>query len=1521
MTLASEGVGAANGVGRALRASRGDGGLLLRTAGCLLGLMLAVVLLCGGRAWGATGHEFLSSVSEAPPGSKLVGPATVAVEHGSGRVFVGDLESGFVDVYDASGEFVTRFGEGGVEAAGIAVDEANGDVYVADPFDALVLVYAPDGADGYRLLAEWAGTGVPGKEFGEVTGVAVDNSKGPSTGDVYVVESAGVDVEGGVVDVFKPKPNPAEFEEGEGEEGQFLKRLAGPKLEEPNGVVVSPSSGRVLVADGAKGMIVAYSASGVFEEKLTGKGSPFGSFKGKEEEEGNVAGLAVDEASGEIYVAETERHVVSQYSSTGVWEGWMTQGQAGPLGEPRGVAVTPAGDVYIADAGLAVVDLFGPTVLVPGVETAKVAKSGLTRISVVLAGTINGDGKPAKYRFQYGETGALGSETASQASGAGEETVSTTVQGLHAGRSYFYRIAGENENGLNYGLVREFVTPPAVEGLATGLVKNLKPDSATLSGKLTPDGFDAHYFFEYGTTAAYGSTSPAPPGTDAGAGAVPVEAETDLAGLKANTLYHYRLVAENSFGSTQGEDKTFTTSGSPRITNEPTTAVGHEEATLNAKVTPDQLATTYRFEYGETTAYGSEVPLGGASIGSGAVAVPVTATLSGLKLGTTYHFRVIATNEAGTTTGADQKLTTIPPAPVDATYATAIRATGATLHALINPLGNPTIYQFQYGTQSCEANPGACANLPSPPEDIGSGSEDVARSIPLTGLTPNTTYHYRVRASNILGTTEGTEHTFTTQEQQAAPSLPDGRAWEMVSPPDKQGAPVEGLTREGGLIVASQDGDKMTYVVDGALGEEVQGNRSPEWQQVIATRGPSVWRSQDIATPSSKAKGASPGNAPEYQFFTPDLSTALVEPVEAGAEPPLAPGVTQATIYLRDNASATFLPVVNETNTAPGTQFGTHVHFVSAVPDLSHIVLASSIALSGAESGPGLYEWSGGQIRFLSVLPDGAQATGQAELGFFGRVLANAISRDGERIIWTKKEDNTGKGHLYMRDVARSETIQLDAAQGTAEPEKGSAQYQAASSDGSRVFFTDKQRLTADSTAEASQTSPKPDLYECEIVEQNGKLGCHLIDLTVDHNEGEHATVQNFIFGASDDGTNVFLVAKGVLASNENGNGEEAEATKNNLYELHFEGGQWATRFIAMLSGEDGPEWEGGTTKADTAFLTARVSPNGRYLAFMSAAPITGYDNIDANPVAKGSRDEEVYLYDSTAASLRCVSCNPTGGRPAGVLDTNESGEGLGLLVDRRKVWGELSHEHWLAGNIPGWTPQSLTSALFQSRYLSDEGRLYFNSPDELVPAASNGKENVYQFEPAGVGSCQSPTGGCVSLLSAGNSDRESAFVEATPNGDNVFFVTEERLLSQDTDTAFDIYDARECRAQTPCQTPPEPAKPGCGDNEACRPAQPPQQLPGPPAGTGTFSGSGNIVFPQPHPQGEAKAITKTVKPPTRAQKLAKALANCRKQHAHAKKKRAGCERRARKRYGAHRTQPAAMKNGATKSSRKGSRA
>jgi phosphodiesterase/alkaline phosphatase D-like protein len=1484
---------------RAARALGEQGAGAHRSLACAVIALIAVAALALGSApaaGAAVGHEFLSSLQQAPSGTNLVEPVAVAVDEERGLLFAGDRGSGFVDVFSSAGAYVTRFGGGLVFVSGLAVDEDSGDVYVVDSLSDALLVYKPNGSGGYELLSEWFGIHVPGGEFGQVAGVAVDNSHGASAGDVYVVDGKSLAGGGGAVDVFKPKPAGGE----EASEGELVRSLTAGKMEAPNGIAVSRSTGRVLVADSAKAGVYAFDASGALEEKLSGKGSPYGSFKGKEGA-GNVTAVAVDD-SGAVLVAEAERHAVSQYSSSGTWEGWIVSSPTGPLSEPRGVAVTPAGEVYVADAGLAVVDRFGASVAVPSVETGKLSKSAITRTSAQLAGTVNGEGKASSYRFQYGETEALGSETTAQSAGSGEQTVSATAQNLQAGRAYFYRLVAENENGTNYGLIRSFETDPAVEGLETGAISNLQPQSAVLLGSLKRGGLATQYYFQYGTTSDYGSQSPTPagdvpPASEEKEEKQPRSLQAELNGLSANTLYHYRLLAENSFGTSYGQDHTFTTSGPPRIADEPASGVTQTEATIHAQISPDQLATTYRLQYGESTGYGQETAE--EELAAGSTPLARSATLTGLKLGTTYHYRVIAENEAGTTTGPDQTFTTVASAAVNATYVAGITSSEAMLHTQINPLGNDTHYYFQYGTQPCQSSPGACTDTATPPgEDLGAGSEDVAGEAKLTGLTPGTTYHYRAIAGNSLGVSEGPERTFTTTGESAF-ALADGRAFEMVSPPDKAGAPVEALTREGGMILAAQDGDSFAYVVNGALGDEVQGNRSPEMQQVLAKRSPSGWSSQDIANPNSKAKGVTAGEAPEYQFFNSDLSTALVEPVGQGAEPPLVAGITQATIYIRDNQTGTYLPLVTEANVAPGVNFSAKVHVISASPDLSHVVLRSAVALLGGRSQAGLYEWSEGKLQYLSVLPGGRPARGaEPEVGYL-HDPDNAVSADGSRIVWTLPGGpaEAGRGHLYLRDSSRGETVQLDAAQGVGEPEEGSAQFQSASSDGSRVFFTDKRQLTPDSTANPAKGQEAADLYECEMVEREGKLACELSDLTVDQNPGEHAAVQGLVFGASQDGSSVTLVAQGVLAGNSNGNGEAAQAGAFNLYQAHLGGGKWSTVFIARLSGEDKAEWEGAKL-ANTAYLTARVSPNGRYLAFMSAAPITGYDNLDASPAAKGARDEEVYLYDADTASLRCISCNPGGARPAGVLDTIESGEGLGLVVDRREIW----LGHWLAGSIPGWTAQSLPvagqpGALFQSRYLSDEGRLYFNSPDALVPAAANGKEDVYQYEPDGAGSCQSESGGCISLISSGASSHESAFLEATPDGSDVFFLTEAQLLSQDTDTAFDIYDARQCSESSPCLSPPAPPPPPCGETASCRPAQPSQQLHGVNPTIG--SGSGNLSPAPAQPVKGAVQAEKAVKskPLTRAQKLAAALKSCRRRYPHAKQRRAACEGQARKRY------------------------
>ena len=300
---------------------------------------------------------------------------------------------------------------------------------------------------------------------------------------------------------------------------------------------------------------------------------------------------------------------------------------------------------------------------------------------------------------------------------------------------------------------------------------------------------------------------------------------------------------------------------------------------------------------------------------------------------------------------------------------------------------------------------------------------------------------------------------------------------------------------------------------------------------------------------------------------------------------------------------------------------------------------------------------------------------------------------------------------------------------------------------------------------------------------------------------------------------------------------------------------------------------------ADLSRISSRVSPDGQYLAFMSSRPLTGYDNTDA---ASGHADEEVYLYHAPVnpagetGSLVCASCDPTGARPVGVFDEQERP----VLVDRGETWTgrESGADSWLAGSIPGWDRAFGQGSQYQPRYLSDSGRLFFNSPDDLVPHATNGVEDVYEFEPEGLGSCatgsssgnsvyeparafevEGRTGessaGCVGLISSGTFSQESAFFDASENGDDVFFITEARLVGADYDNAYDVYDAHVCGGEgVPCVAEPV-SPPPCDSGDSCKAAPSPQPEIFGPAPSATFTGAGNM------PAEPAKPAVKTEKP------------------------------------------------------------
>ena len=670
--------------------------------------------------------------------------------------------------------------------------------------------------------------------------------------------------------------------------------------------------------------------------------------------------------------------------------------------------------------------------------------------------------------------------------------------------------------------------------------------------------------------------------------------------------------------------------------------------------------------------------------------------------------------------------------------------------------------------------------------------------------------------------------------------LPDGRAWEIVSPPFKGGAKVEPIPREGGVIQAAEDGEALTYIANASMGAGILGNPGPNFTQMLAARDiGGGWSALDIATTQNSATGVVTGHPTEYPFFSSDLSRGLVAP-GLGQEgttplPPLSEGA-EKTIYIRETEGS-YVPLVTSANATSGEKFGGQLAFAGATPDMSHVVLKSGVPLtSGPEvEGKGLYEWSAGVLQPVSVLPGGT-ASETANLGHEGIDTRNAISEDGSRVFWA---EYFGAENLFLRQMTSDETVEVNSVEGSCvEVCNGSPAFQVADASGSEVLFTDDARLTSNSTAEGGA----PDLYMFEVT-SGAPLAGRVTDLTV--GEGQPASVQGTVIGAGEVAgtkqvTSVYFVAGGVLAENENAEHEKAVVGADNLYVVRRVGSGWATTFIAALAGDDGDDW--AAKGRGLGEMTARVSPDGEYLAFMSDKSLTGYDNRDAK---SGESDEEVFLYHAGTGSLACVSCDPTGARPLGVYEPESGPQNnfASLLVDNRENWPG----RWLAGSIPGWTMFELGVAHYQARYLSDSGRLFFDSPDTLVPQATNGLENVFEYEPAGVGSCtdgantfSETSQGCVALISSGTSGGESAFVDASQSGDDVFFVTSGRLVSQDEGGAYDVYDAHVCSGAAPCAPAAAVASPVCMTADSCRLAASEQpQVFGPPP-SATFEGAGN---------------------------------------------------------------------------------
>jgi hypothetical protein len=1043
--------------------------------------------------------------------------------------------------------------------------------------------------------------------------------------------------------------------------------------------------------------------------------------------------------------------------------------------------------------------------------------------------------------------------------------------------------------------------------------------------------------------------SPEPAGLGLGVENEALLPET-VTGLTPGTEYAVCLVAENLSGETASAAVSFTTAITPETpTGLEAKPVVATTATLNGTLNPAKTGDpgSYVFLYKHSGSECEGEKQSTSTAATGAKEEPAKAEITELSPHTEYAFCLAATNEAGeTTTSAPVTFTTTAALPkIEEESVTEVADTSATLHASINPQGAPTSYRFEY------APLGGAFKPVKEPEGTGSAGEGDT-GIPVEvhvqeGLEPGVSYQFRVVVENEISReaghlVDGEPTDFSTQQAPGSFVLPDGRAYELVSPPQKDGALVG--AGAGTITEAASDGNALTY--QARLPTEADPRGFNNQVQVISTRESSGWTTRDLTLPSLLPTGPEGGSAgPEHVLFSSNLSQAAVQPFgpfisctsSGGApQPCLSSEASEQTGFLNELQDEAFIPLVTDcprvgacpssvsehADVPPGTVFGGRQegnsgtecreaqscgpHIVAATPDLSHIVLESDVGLTeGLGAGGGLYEWTAGKLTFIGAGEGEAEGESTAERGAFAAHGADGISANGSRVIFGGKSEGP-KGEqlegLLMRDTASEETVEL-----------GEGQFQAANADDSRVFF--------DTAWETGQL---------EVWEQTSAPGGPLAGKVTQLTDGVDG-IRGLVLGASEDGSYVYFVSEGVLP------GSGASSTGDNLYVDHYDAelGRWQPAFIAALAAGDFHDWDqetsGGWSAAFLQRQPARVSPNGQYLAFMSEEPLTGYDNEDVTSRKAGEkRDAEVYLYHAgtptSTPTLTCTSCMPTGARPTGVAYENIEQGGLGVAATYR-TW---TSNGYVAANLPGWriTVEAPVPEGYQPRYLSDSGRLFFDSDDALVPQDTNGTEDVYEYEPQGVPegehACspsssdgsevfepargfKAPGGegqegaGCVALISSGDSSEESGFLDASENGSDVFFVTTAKLSPQDKDSAYDVYDAHECTGTSPCLgTSVEP--PPCDTEASCKPSPTPQPTIYGISPTGSFVGPVNAV---PSSSSSSKPATGE----TRPEKLAKALRQCRKDQV--KRKRVSCEKAARRRYGA----PAAKRSGAAKRS------
>lgn len=883
----------------------------------------------------------------------------------------------------------------------------------------------------------------------------------------------------------------------------------------------------------------------------------------------------------------------------------------------------------------------------------------------------------------------------------------------------------------------------------------------------------------------------------AGSGATPVSGE--LTGLTPGTQYFVRIGAENGVDPevvSAEPNPTFTTKVvmAPVVTIEPVTTFTGTTALFSGEITPGgtdpAFNTNWHFECQPAcpALQGGEVP-------ADTAAHQVSVEAKGLAQNTTYTVSLVAENLGGSETAVAPDFTTPTTGPELQNVMARPLFTEATLGGQVNPGGLQTIYFFEYGATANYGSRTAPKTLPA-----GGGPASVKANI--EGLSPGGIYHFKLVASNSLGSSESIDQTFTTQtpgagsdncpnaairEQQGSSYLPECRAYELVTPVDKVAGAVAfpaGVSpgdpaAQPGLETVTRDGQKLAYYAYTGFAEPLTGLVA----SYRAERTQNGWTSAMWSPGTASLHPSLLTGIALIRDASDDLSLGITQtndPLNALDQDPGFLFPAEDVYSLAPGGPISWDSRPNEEVPVTGTANSTYVGR-SATASQIYFQTAESLvpAASGQLAGQSLYVRTAGRTELVGVKSDGSLISScGSSLGGIGpsgpRGIAlpttGDVSGDGNRVFFSAPDRATAGDptceeptQLYLRQGGN--TVDVSASQrNPSNPDPGGereALFQGATPDGSKVFFLSEQALTDSATPGSGRM-----LYEYDVA--GGIL--NLLTPT-----GAIAGVTGF----SDDGSRVYFLTEG------------------NELELYSDG------HITNVASFPVNEPVGRSALIGKG-ASARVTPDGSRLLFASRENLTPYESHGF---------VEIYLYDTLKNEILCVSCNPDGEAP-----TEDA-------------------------NLGGDTSGGATTTYPQTRSLTENGReAFFNTQDSLVPQDTNGVSDVYEWDE-----------GHLSLLSSGRSASGGYFFGASVDGKDVFIGTAASLAPQDVDNgARDLYDVRvnggfltttagrECGGEG-CQGSPAPA-PGLGS-----------------PGSEGLSGAGNVprAANRPCPKGKVKAKSK----------------------------------------------------------------